>query len=669
MKRKMVYVGISLAFGLLFASFLDSEYDFTVVAVIVFSSLFLKFPAKFKNLEIAVCVTVFSMGFFLYRAEENFVYDKIMTYAGKEVTFVGEITQISNYSDDMSSYRLKGKIDNEVSAEINYFGATNKSKYGDEVILQCTLSPIKNTYTFNMADYYKSEGIFLQTEDVKSCEVIENTKFSLVKTLYNYRDYICDCIMKELPFEEGNLICMMLFGNNAGKIDDNTRTALYRFGIGHVFSVSGFHLMVMSVMINFVLKKLGIGVKTSFVLISVSSILFVICSGFAVSAVRSAIMTITAFSSVIFARKNSSLNSLCVAFTIMVIFDPFIIRSPSFLLSVTGFYAIGVFAPYMTEKMNTDSKFQKIVKNFSVMLLMSLAIFPVSALFFEETSAVSALVNIIFTPIISFILILGMIFFITGGVITPLLHIASMLCSVTVYIAEYTASWQFVKIPLGFEFIKIIMPVLFLFVCITYAVYKNRQSVLISILISIVVVLSSVILNRYSSKDILTLSVFGENELIIIEHDGLTDIIDLSGGTKNPDKVVSYTQRYGICDINNIIICKKPYRSMAGYNEKMEYYDVKSVYLPYDTYVLDNICKCVPEYFSTENISAQYNNYSFSVENSVVTVKYGNFEIKSSEKVIVYKNGSEVMSDNFSENLTLKTDGISKCEVKVFVTV
>jgi hypothetical protein len=178
----------------------------------------------------------------------------------------------------------------------------------------------------------------------------------------------------------------------------------------------------------------------------------------------------------------------------------------------------------------------------------------------------------------------------------------------------------------------------------------------------------SIVAYGYCSADILSVSVFGKSssDLVIIQYDNHIDIIDISGSVKNPDYSFSYIQKYGKDRINNLIIADKQYRNMALYNKQLVYCDVNSVYLPYDTYILEDtlICDTVPKYFNTENISAQYNLYGFSAEceKSEVYIDYGNFIIKCSDKIYIYENNSEIMSSEISDYLTLKTDGISKAE-------
>ena len=79
MKRKMVYIGLPVLIGMIFASFLNKNSDYIAVPFIVLAAAFLKYPAKMKNIEVVVCIASFAAGFSVYRFDEHFLYDRIIS--------------------------------------------------------------------------------------------------------------------------------------------------------------------------------------------------------------------------------------------------------------------------------------------------------------------------------------------------------------------------------------------------------------------------------------------------------------------------------------------------------------------------------------------------------------------------------------------------------------
>ncbi|MGN0606472.1 MAG: ComEC/Rec2 family competence protein [Oscillospiraceae bacterium] len=669
MKRKMVYIGLPVLLGLLFASFLSNAYDYCIVLATAVLFVFLKYPVNMKNIEAAVCITAFAAGFFIYRTSDSMIYQKTLDYSGQTVEFSGMITDFSDYSGDMTSYTLKGKINGEKSAKILYYGNAEDCRYGDRLELICTLDMIENSYGFDSVNYYKSKGIFLRTVSVEKADFISTDGFEFIRSVFAYRERIHRKIMSVMHYEEGNILSSMLFGSSYADMDSNTKAALYRIGTGHVFAVSGFHLMLMASLMSFLLKKFHTGHILTFITVSVSSLIFIVCSGFSLSAIRAGIIIVISYSAAVFSRMDDALNSLSIAILIMTLSNPFIVGSPSFMLSVSGFYGIAVFAPYMTANMPEDKFFQKLWKDFVSLICMSVIIIPVSSMFFSETSLISAITGIIMMPVISFVLMLGMIVFITGGVgfiAYPLLKIADVLCRLIKDIAEYSADMRFITVPLGYDFMKYILIVVLAFVCITYAVFKSRESAGISMLISVIVVVSGNMFYKHISQDILNVTVFGKDssELVIVTAGNSTDVIDISGGKKNSAYTSDYMKKYGLYSINSIVVSEKPYRFTA-YNDRLEWYDVKSFCLPENTYFLENstVCGCTPQYYSDGSLYIEYNDYCIIYRNSEVYIKYNDYLIDcNSDGVFVYSGQDKILESPVDKYITLKTDGFARAE-------
>ena len=385
-------------------------------------------------------------------------------------------------------------------------------------------------------------------------------------------------------------------------------------------------------------------------------------------------MTVISVSAVLFSREDDTLNSLSIAIIIMVLLNPFIIRNPSFLLSVSGFFGIGVFAPYMTKNIKSETWYRKIFKSFISMICLSIIVIPVSSLFFDETSVISSIVNVMLMPVCSLVLVLGLIVFATGGVgfiAYPLLAIASLICKLIISIAEYTASLSFASIPLGYDYISLLLIIALLYVGVTFAVFKSRNSVTVSILISVVMLTGSTVLYQKTSKNILTLSLFSNNNktcALIVRQNNSVDIIDITASKKNDDYVKTYMQRYGINQVNNIILTQKPYRGVTNYNDKLKWYDIKNVFIPYGTYVLKNslVCGQIPKYYDENNIVVEYENYSIEVnnQNSEIYIYYHDAFIKCGENISVYLGKDEYALDNVGDFVSIKTDGISRLEIR-----
>jgi ComEC/Rec2-related protein len=460
-----------------------------------------------------------------------------------------------------------------------------------------------------------------------------------MNAILKFRDNIINKIKTILTGEEGDALTGILFGSKAG-LDDNTQTALFRSGIGHVMSVSGLHVVILSAVVMLILKRLSASKTMIFAAIEISCILLAICSGMAMSVLRALLMVTLSASAVIFKRRADVFNSLCLSVIILTMGNPFVIRDASFLLSVVGTYGIGVFAPYVTSGIKGESKTAGLMKNIIALLCVTVIILPVTIMYFSETSVVSPLANLLLIPLCNLALVCGIIVVITGGISIiayPVLFIGGLCCKIVISVSEFAAKLEYAHIPLGYDFIKVSIVVLSIFVVFTYAIFKRRMYTVTSIMLSITILLGESIGFNVLQKDKLSIAILGKgtNATLVVSGNGSADIIDLSSADKNQDYVNTYLKSKGISHINNLFIVNSPYQNMTSFSKTMEFEKVDNVVLPTDTYVFDGvkICGKIPSFSDFNDVNIKYHNYTIKIsDGGFVEIIFNKFDFKCYQK-------------------------------------
>ena len=133
----------------------------------------------------------------------------------------------------------------------------------------------------------------------------------------------------ELPEQEAGLLCAMLLGDKSG-LDDETKTSLYRLGIGHVTAVSGLHLTLLCTLVSWLLGRLRLGKRAAFFVQTAVMTGFVLCTGISHSACRAAVMLLVVYSGDVFHRQSDPLNALCIAALALTGTRPYLIGSAPF---------------------------------------------------------------------------------------------------------------------------------------------------------------------------------------------------------------------------------------------------------------------------------------------------------------------------------------------------
>lgn len=628
MKRKIVYAGAAWGTGLLLASFLHPAFDFIIIPLCVILLAVMKYLFKQKFKEIFLILTILSVSVGFYRIYDMFVYKPVVDYAGNNISFSGKILDFTEYSGDKTSYLVKGKINDDVTAKITVYSDSYNCRINDKFYFTGSLTTPENDYLFNEKDYYKSKGIYLMSDKISEIKIIPDDKFSLVRILRDYRNYVTNFITSYLPEDESALLTGMLFGDKS-LISDDDDELFYRTGIGHVMAVSGLHLVLFCSIFSFVFDKMKLGRISRFVLLEIVMLLFAVCSGLSLSVMRAAFMMTLVYVAPIFFRYSDTLNSLFISLIILTVSCPFAIRNPSLILSLTGAFGAGVFAPYITGRMKDGNFCQRKIKKVIYMFCVSAVIFPVSVMCFGEGSFFSPIANIFLTPICMAALFLALIASLTIFLNPVLLiKIAGLLCHIELKAVRFIGRQEFTYMNFDSK-AKVFAGVLLIFCILTYFIFKDHKTEIIAVITSMVIFCTSVSVFNFIGRNDVKIALLGKNsiDVIVVSHQFSADIIDISGKKNNCSYVYKYLSDSNISNINNVIIRKSPYNSMSSYNSNLLLFKVGRIFMPYGAIVRNDmkVCGVFPEFTDYKNINFKYEDYFINISDTEITVNYGKF--------------------------------------------
>lgn len=608
MKRKMVYIGISYIIGMFFVSFVraDMQIPFMLMVLLVSAFFFKKNQKKF--VYFAVSALFFVTGVVSYTLYNSFVYERITGFEGERISYSGKVTEIKKYSGDKVLYRLTGRINSEIRADIICFGKDYGCDYYDTLSFSCVPEVFENDFLFDEKNYYESSGCFLNAEKISDLKLEKDSSFSLVRLVYHYRDYTDEKISSVLPGENGALITAMLLGNKNG-LEDDTKKILNRCGTGHMMAVSGMHLVLVTSMISGALRNLKISGKKRFLITELAVVLFTVFSGMSVSVIRAAFMITLIFGADFFSRRSDPLSSLSTAAMLMLAFRPYLIQNASFLLSVAGTYGAAVFAPYITRNMKSEGFISRLKIKLTSVFCISVCVFPFSVAFFDEISLISPVSDILLIPLCTFSLVCGMITAVCGCadiIAYPVLMAGGLAAKLVFRISSFLAGTRFSAISLGRDYIPLLTVFLVLFVVFTAARYKKEKYTLFSVILASFVFFVSSAVYSFMNRDVLSVYKVGSSRAaaVVAVMGRNVDIIDITGNAKSSEYVSKLADICGIRAVNTVSFMKNPYQSMAAFSERLALNSVGRVYVPENTYTGYDvgICGCEPEFFDKNGV-------------------------------------------------------------------
>lgn len=610
MKRKMVIIGISYILGLFFASFFTNN-GFWVIAVISAAAFGFLILCKVITLKAAILSSVsFFVGAFIYSGYTVYNYMPVISLEGKSTVFVGEVQSIDEYAGETASYVLKGEFENGAEGSVICFADNYDCRYGDYMRVRGTFSIPEKTYLYDSPEYYKGMSIFLQADTGCVYTVLYTDDYPFLRKIQDYRERLQRRIYSLCGRTGGSLTSAMLFGNREG-LDERIETAFYHAGLVPILALSGFHLILFSSFCNIVGKRTRLQRLIQFVMVAVMTLLFSVISMWPISVIRAGIMLLIGKGACIFCRKSDSLSSLLIAVIILTVFNPYLIYNVSFLLSVTGTFAIGSFAPWFTGKITLRGYFGTVLKDAVSIGIVTLCTLPVCMKFFSQVSLLSPISNMIFAPMCILIIVFGMIIFFLGGngFICSLCGnainaVAKLLKDGLLFMQSHLSF----SIASGFDDLS---KAAFIFAIMTVVVIiltKSRKMAVISIMTSFAMLLSGqfILTNRFESK--LRIFVLGRStgQVVVVTYAGRTDVIDFSYDRKNAAHLKNFLYEHGISNIDCLYLTDNINAAAVLYNDELYEFNVNTVLVSSDINFGDNktICRNQPAYSEFCKITA-----------------------------------------------------------------
>ncbi len=214
-----------------------------------------------------------------------------------------------------------------------------------------------------------------------------------------------------------------------GDLDPSLLDAFRRSGTAHILSVSGLHVASLAAAVLLLARLAGVRRGRASAIALAVILMFTLVTGAGPSVVRAAVMAACALVAWMAGRGRDPWQALFAAGCVVLTLDPRFLLSPGFQLSFIAVVGLLALAPVFQRWL------EQVVPGWlasalGVSLAAGLATAPISLAHFGQTSAVSALANLLVVPVAAPVMALGLAS-IAGGVIWPgISHACNLVCSV-----------------------------------------------------------------------------------------------------------------------------------------------------------------------------------------------------------------------------------------------
>lgn len=272
----------------------------------------------------------------------------------------------------------------------------------------------KNPNQFDYGKYLADKQIYAQLHLNKSEITVSS---NIKKDIWYYSGRLHSRILRNLEKahfnkDEMNVALALILGQQQEISSDIIQDYQYS-GATHILSVSGLHVGFIMLFINFILKPIPNTRKGSFIKlfsILISLTIFAIISGLSPSVLRSVVMFSFLAIGNHLRRSGNIYHTLLVSILLILFFEPYFLFDVGFQLSYIALFFILWLQPLLKNIYTPKHKISLYLWNaLTVSFAAQIGAFPLCLYYFHQFPGLFFVTNIIIIPILSFIMIAGII--------------------------------------------------------------------------------------------------------------------------------------------------------------------------------------------------------------------------------------------------------------------
>ncbi len=442
MKRPILVITLGYIIGIIMGLYFDKSMVLIYVLIIGILSTILFICSRNRYfryvklyLKLSTIILILIAFFFglLYVRNKKDEYVDIYTYmeSCESIKLKGKIVSNKEERKYKDVYKIKIDSTKKLKGKTFYCYINKKIKneieYGDYVEIEGKFqrpSTQRNSKGFDYSNYLKTKNIYgtINISDIKVEEKIN--KHSIFKYINMFKLKIKDA-SGQIEGKDRQGIFLGLILGDTSNIEEDLMEDFRTASLAHVLAVSGMHISYLSIGSLILFKNL-FGKRKSYIISSIIIILYIMLTGFASSAMRAGIVSITMMLANFSYKKNDIVTSISLSLLIILIQNPFLIWNAGLQLSYIGTIGIIVLQPILLKKLKKikikDRRIkyripkviihvlEKAEEIISIIISAQIMIIPISIFHFNLLSSYFIITNFLISIIIGPIFIIGIIY-------------------------------------------------------------------------------------------------------------------------------------------------------------------------------------------------------------------------------------------------------------------
>ena len=347
-----------------------------------------------------------------FNTDENYILVSLTEPVQVKEKICKCVVEVKAVNDSIQWLRTSGKA--VLYIEKDTF--SENLNYGDEVLLKCSLkelTPPLNPGEFNYRNYLKYRTIDYNAFVKKNYwKLISSDNGNpLFSFAFNLRAKLLTILKNNgLEGNEYAVVSALLVGFT-DNLDPDLIKDYQGSGAVHILSVSGLHVGIIFLVLNFLLKFLD---KTKFGRFPKAFLLllfiwfYAVLTGMSPSVLRATAMFSFVVLGNVFRQPPNIYNTLAASAMILLFFDPYMITAVGFQLSYLAVLGIVVVYPYLKKAWTPRIwLFREFWSLIAVSLAAQLITFPLCLFYFHQFPNYFLLTNIVAVPLSGLVIYIG----------------------------------------------------------------------------------------------------------------------------------------------------------------------------------------------------------------------------------------------------------------------
>lgn len=401
MTKHILFLAVSATLGVTANSFFSFTLFLLILLFVIF--LYIRFKGKGK-----ILLMHFLSFLLFYTAAYTSELRHETGYTGNETSF--KITFKEQPVVDGNLLKARVITEQEEQLQLNYKILTEQEKNALERNLMLGTTCLakgslkkpessRNENSFNYQQYLKQQHVhwLLKADKIvwSQCTAMDS---SIVLKLKNFRQQGMIYINEHFPAASSGFVTALLLGDQT-YIEEGVLTNYQRLGIVHLLAISGLHVSFLTGVLFFVGIRLGVTRERMMLILLLFLPVYAILSGAAPSVLRACLMAMLIILLLLWKKRMSVIMSIGIVYLGLLFIQPNMLFNIGFQLSFAVTFAIIMSLPIFNKYS------QKIMQLFIVSVVCQLAALPILIFHFYEVSVLGVLLNVLYVPLYSSLLL------------------------------------------------------------------------------------------------------------------------------------------------------------------------------------------------------------------------------------------------------------------------